>query len=93
MIKDSLKPKIKLCIAMTTIAIIIAFAIFTVMKYQVEGEKKVPFRIGKVIVISSAITTDDDSAENLEQQEMFDFGRIRTGCRDIAGTARKRPAG
>lgn len=69
MIKDSLKPKIKLCIAMTTIAIIIAFAIFTVMKYQVEGEKKVPFRIGKVIVISSAITTDDDSAENHEQQE------------------------
>lgn len=68
LIKDSLKPKIKLCIAMTIIAIIIAFAIFTVMKYQVEGEKKVPFRIGKVIVISSAITTDDDS-DNSEQED------------------------
>lgn len=69
MIKDSLKPKIKLCIAMTIIAIIIAFAIFTVLKYQVEGEKKVPFKIGKVIVISSAMTTDNDNTNNPEQQE------------------------
>lgn len=69
LIKDILKPKIKLGIAMTVIAIIIAFAIFTVMKYQVEGEKKVPFKIGKVIVISSAITTDDESAINSENAE------------------------
>ncbi len=69
MIKDSLKPRIKLGIAATIIAIIIAFAIFTVMKYQVEGEKKVPFKIGKIIVISSAITTDDSSANNAENQE------------------------
>lgn len=73
MIKDSLKPKIKLGIAMTIIAIIIAFAIFTVMKYQVEGEKKVPFKIGKIIVISSAVTTEDDATaqpnESAENQE------------------------
>ncbi len=68
LIKDSLKPKIKLCIAITIIAIIIAFALFTVMKYQVEGEKKVPFRIGKVIVISSASTIYDDTLENSEEE-------------------------
>lgn len=70
MIKNILKPKIKLGIAITIIAVIIAFALFTVMKYQVEGEKKVPFKIGKIIVISSAITTDDDGSENtVENQE------------------------
>jgi hypothetical protein len=60
--RDILKPKIKLGIAITVIAMIIAYAIFTVMKYQVEGEEKVPFKIGKIIVISSASTTNDDSA-------------------------------
>lgn len=69
LIKDSLKPKIKLGITATIIAVIIAFAIFTVMKYQVEGEKKVPFKIGKVIVISSAITTDDDGTQSAENSE------------------------
>lgn len=36
----------------------IAFSIFTVMRYEVEGEKKMPFKLGKIIVISSAVTTD-----------------------------------
>lgn len=68
MIRENVKQKIKLCVILIVIAIAIAVALFTVMKYQVEGEKVVPFKLGKVIVISSASTidadNDDQDAEN-----------------------------
>ena len=66
---DKCKTRIKLCLIILIIVIAIAFALFTVMKYDVEGEKNVPFRIGKVIVISSAQTTDETDTENQENAE------------------------
>lgn len=74
MISKDKKQRIKLCAVITVAVIAIAFAIFTVIKYGVEGEKTVPFKIGKIIVISSASTTDADTTEAItsgqaEQQE------------------------
>ena len=63
-VSEKAKKRIKFCLIIFLITIAIAFALFTVMKYQVEGEKQVPFRIGKVIVISSAATTDATNLEN-----------------------------
>lgn len=61
------KKRIKLCSIILVVVIAIAFAMFTVMKYDVEGERHVPFRIGKVIVVSSAATTDEIIEENAEE--------------------------
>ena len=58
------KQRIKFSIVIIIIAIIISFAIFTVMRYQVEGEKNMPFQLGKIIVISSATTTSEDIENN-----------------------------
>lgn len=74
MISKDKKQRIKLCAVITVAVIAIAFAIFTVIKYGVEGEKTVPFKIGKIIVISSASTTDAATTEastsgQAEQQE------------------------
>ena len=68
MIRDTVKQKIKFSIVISLIVVAISFAIFTVMKYQVEGEKVVPFKLGKVIIISSASTTAE-SNENVETTE------------------------
>ena len=62
-ISDKLKKAIKLSIIILVIAIVIAFAIFSVMKYEVEGEKEVPFKLGKIIIISSATSDDVDNSE------------------------------
>ena len=68
MVKENVKQRIKFCVTMIVIAVAIAFAVFTVMKYEVEGEKEVPFSMGKIIVISSATTADanvpDETAGN-----------------------------
>jgi hypothetical protein len=64
---DKCKKRIKLSLIILVVAIAVAFALFTVLKYQVEGEKVVPFKIGKIIVVSSASTTDV-TAENNEGQ-------------------------
>lgn len=59
MVRESIKQKIKFSIAIFVVLVAIAFAIFTVLKYQVEGEKVVPYKIGKIIVISSASTSEN----------------------------------
>ncbi len=64
MIREGIKQKVKFTVAIFVVLIAIAFAIFTVLKYQVEGEKVVPYKIGKVIVISSASTS-----ENIQESE------------------------
>lgn len=64
-IRENVKEKIKLCITMTVIAVLIAVACFAFLAYQVKGERKVPFEIGKIIVISSATS---QSVENNKQE-------------------------
>ena len=65
-IRDNVKQKLKFSAVLFAIVIAIAVAGFMVLRYQVEGEKKVPFQIGKIIVISSARTdaiVNDNKAE------------------------------
>ena len=70
MITDNIKEKIKFSVISAVVAISIFIAIFIVVRYQVEGEKNMPFNLGKIIVISSASTSpvskDETSAENVE---------------------------
>lgn len=49
------------------IMVVIACAGFVVLRYQVEGEKNMPFNIGKIIVISSAVTTQNTDEEQTEE--------------------------
>ena len=66
--KEKIIQRIKFCIIIVVIVSAIAFAAFTVLKYHVEGEKNMPFNLGKIIVISSACTVNDDNVnENIER--------------------------
>ena len=42
-----------------------------VIKYQVEGEKNMPYNISKIIVISSALTTEDKESETPEESYIW----------------------
>ena len=70
-IRDNVKQKLKFGAVLFAIVISIAIAGFIVLRYQVEGEKKVPFEIGKIIVISSArtdaIVNDNKDVSNNEE--------------------------
>lgn len=59
--REKIIQRIKFCIIIVIIASAVAFATFTVLKYQVEGEKNMPFNLGKIIVISSACTVNDSN--------------------------------
>lgn len=65
--KNKVKQTIKFSLIFFVIAIIISFAIFTVLKYEVEGEKNMPFQLGKIIVISSAKTVEPNEIEKQQQ--------------------------
>lgn len=73
MITENRKQKIKFSLIIAVIAIIISVALFMVVRYQVEGEKNMPFNLGKIIVISSASTSPDtDEQENNSAVETND---------------------
>ena len=61
--REKIKQRIKFWAVILVISIVISFAVFTVLKYEVEGEKNIPFELGKIIVISSATTTDVDNGQ------------------------------
>lgn len=71
MIDEKRKKIIKLTISIAIIFLIIAIALFMVIKYQVEGEKNMPYNIGKIIVISSALTTEDKESETPEESYIW----------------------
>lgn len=49
---------IKLCVAVTIFAIIILLVATTMIRYQVEGDKNMPFNLSKIIVVSTAEGTE-----------------------------------
>lgn len=63
MINEKRKKIIKLSISIGIIILIIAVALFMVIRYQVEGEKNMPYNISKIIIISSALTTEENEEE------------------------------
>lgn len=48
------KQTIKFCIAISVLVIIVIIVISLIVKYQVEGEKNLPFKLSKIIMISTA---------------------------------------
>ena len=68
--KNNFKQTIKFIGIILVVAIIIAIAVFKVIKYEVEGEKNMPFQLGKIIVISSASSSADQELVVEEGQEV-----------------------
>lgn len=72
--REKRKKIIKLSISIAIIFLIIVTALFMAIKYQVEGEKNMPFNLNKIIIISSAVTSDikdeekNENSENAEEQ-------------------------
>ena len=52
--KEKKKQMIKLCIAVSTFVIILLLVGITMIKYQVEGDKNMPFNLSKIIMVSTA---------------------------------------
>lgn len=61
---EKIKQRIKFSAVIIVVSIIVAIAIFTVLRYEVEGERNMPFQLEKIIVISSATTVDNETNQN-----------------------------
>ena len=71
MFTEARKQKIKFSIIIIVISVVIFVALFSMLKYHVEGEKNMPFNLGKIIVISSATTTPNLNEQSEEIQENY----------------------
>lgn len=58
--KEKKKQTIKLCIAITILAIIIILVATVMIRYQVEGDKNMPFNLSKIIIVSTAEGNETD---------------------------------
>ncbi len=61
MITEKKKQTIKLMISIAVLALILILVLMSMIKYEVEGEQNMPFKLSKIIVISTA--------EGLEKEE------------------------
>ena len=52
--KEKKKQMIKLSIAVIVFAIIILFVVAEMIRYEVEGDKNMPFNLSKIIIVSTA---------------------------------------
>ena len=50
--KEKTKQTIKLCVAVTIFAIVILLVVTAMIRYEVEGDKNMPFNLSKIIVIA-----------------------------------------
>lgn len=57
------KEKIKACIAVAIIIIIILLSIIFSIKYQVEGESNMPFKLSKITIVSTAEGNENEGAK------------------------------
>ena len=58
--KEKKKQIIKSCIAMVVFALIIILVVAVMVKYQVEGDKKMPFNLSKIIIVSTAEGVEEE---------------------------------
>lgn len=61
--KEKKKQTIKLCIAITIFVIIILLVVITMIRYNVEGDKNMPFNLSKIIIVSTAEGTETEGEE------------------------------
>lgn len=68
MMIENKQEKIKACIAFMVIALIFLIAGTIILKYNVEGEKNMPFKLSKIYIISTA-----EGIENENTEEKWNF--------------------
>ena len=61
--KEKKKQTIKFCIAITIFVIIILLVVITMIRYNVEGDKNMPFNLSKIIIVSTAEGTETEGEE------------------------------
>ena len=52
--KENKKQKVKLCIAISIVVIILTIVGIIMIKYEVEGDKNMPFNLSKIMMVSTA---------------------------------------
>lgn len=62
---------IKFCIAILILVIILVVAVTVIIKYEVEGEKNMPFKLSKMIVISTAEGKEVENANKKWDLNVF----------------------
>jgi hypothetical protein len=70
------KNVLKKCLFAFGIAIVILFAILVMLKYEVEGEKTLPYKLSKILIISTVDGTkvdDNDNLWNISLSQVNDF--------------------
>ena len=70
--KERKKQIAKLSVAITILAIIIILVVTVMIRYQVEGDKNMPFNLSKIILISTAEGYESEDEEN-ESEERWNF--------------------
>lgn len=59
------KEIIKKSIFLVCVAIMILFAVLIVLRYEVEGEKKLPYKLSKILLVSTVDGKPNEDSENL----------------------------
>lgn len=62
--EDNIKRTIKASLSIVLLAIILVIVVIIIMKYNVEGEKNMPFELSKITIISTAEGIEDQKNDN-----------------------------
>lgn len=62
--EDNIKKAIKASLSIVLLAVILVIVLIIIMKYDVEGEKNMPFKLSKITIISTAEGIEDSQNEN-----------------------------
>lgn len=62
--EDNIKKAIKASLSIVLLAVILVIVVIIIMKYDVEGERNMPFKLSKITIISTAEGIEDSQNEN-----------------------------
>lgn len=62
--EDNIKRAIKASLSIALLAVILVIVVIIIMKYNVEGEKNMPFKLSKITIISTAEGIEDSQNDN-----------------------------
>lgn len=63
---DNLKEQIKTAVAATIVILLILTAVVVVYKYSIEGEENMPFKLSRILIVSTAGSEDNQKEEATE---------------------------
>lgn len=69
MITPEKKQTIKLVLAISALVLIITFVAIMMIKYEVEGETNMPYKLSKIVVIGNATGMEKEKAEEQEENK------------------------